>query len=98
MERETHEKWAGLVACWARSGLTGERCQSFPWNPDERGRRLLRPPYFEESSLFEYRMFDGGAQGGWHGAVCFSLLHGPPENTISNLPPGYSPSNWKHSK
>ncbi len=55
-------------------------------------------PYFEESSLFEYRMFDGGAQGRWHGAIYFSLLHGPPETTISNLPPGYSPSDWKRSK
>ena len=55
-------------------------------------------PYFEESSLFEYRMFDGGACGRWHGAIYYSLLHGPPETTISSLPPGYSPSDWKHSR
>ncbi|MBX3204731.1 MAG: hypothetical protein KF764_06665 [Labilithrix sp.] len=55
-------------------------------------------PYFENSSLFEYRKLDGGDQGKWHGAVYYALLHGPPETTIRNLPSGYSPSDWNHSK
>ncbi|MCA9564451.1 MAG: hypothetical protein KC561_13235, partial [Myxococcales bacterium] len=54
-------------------------------------------PFFEESSLFEHQMFDGGAQGRWHGAVYYSLLHGPAETTIDNLPAGYAPSDWNHS-
>lgn len=53
--------------------------------------------YFQDSSWFEYRMFDGGVQGRWHGAVYYALLHGPPESTIRNLPPGYSPADWQHS-
>lgn len=55
-------------------------------------------PYFESSSLFEYRKFEGGTQGRWHGAVYYALLHGPPETTISGLPAGYSLSDWNHSK
>lgn len=54
-------------------------------------------PYFENSSLFEYCKFQGSG-GRWHGAVYYALLHGPPGGTITNLPAGYSPSDWNHSR
>jgi hypothetical protein len=60
--------------------------------------RLEDIPYFDNSFLFEYRKFDNGAQGRWHGALYYALLHGPPETTINNLPAGYRPSDWNHSK
>jgi hypothetical protein len=56
-------------------------------------------PFFETSSLFRYCMFEGASGSGrWHGALYYALLHGPAETTISELPAGYSPSDWKHSK
>jgi hypothetical protein len=54
--------------------------------------------FFQDSPLFEYRAFDGGVGGRWHGAVYYALLHGPPETTIRDLPSGYSPSDWSHPK
>lgn len=77
------------------------RCQGpavFEFAEVVRVRQRGDIPFFAQSSLFVLREFDGGVQGKWRGAVYYALLHGPPETTIGDLPAGYSPSDWRHSK
>jgi len=54
-------------------------------------------PFFKESSLFVYRLLPDGCGHQWHGAFFFSGLHGSIKS-ITELPVGYSPEDWAHSK
>ena len=55
-------------------------------------------PFFEESVLFEYQMFKDSCGHKWHGAIYYANLHGGSTEAIRNLPEGYKPENWNHSK
>lgn len=55
-------------------------------------------PFFEQSDVFEYSMFSDSCGHKWHGAIYFSNLHGGSTNAITNLPLGYTPQDWDHSK
>ena len=61
-----------------------------------RVRRNADLAFFEASSLFECRTFEGDRGGPWRGAVYYARLHGPAETTIVGLPDGYAPSDWAH--
>lgn len=54
-------------------------------------------PFFQNSPQFEYQMLSDDCGHLVHGAFFFEGLHGS-VNAISNLPDGYSPSNWSHSQ
>jgi len=55
-------------------------------------------PFFEENDLFEYQMFKDSCGHKWHGAIFFANLHGGSTEVIRNLPEGYKPEDWNHSK
>jgi len=55
-------------------------------------------PFFEQSDLFEYYLFKDSCGHKWHGAVYYANLHGGSISAIRNLPEGYVPENWNHSK
>ncbi|WP_325894996.1 hypothetical protein [Grimontia sp. NTOU-MAR1] len=55
-------------------------------------------PFFKQSDIFEYSIFKDGCGHKWHGAIYFANLHGGSINAITDLPDGYSPENWSHSK
>ena len=55
-------------------------------------------PYFEKSSVFEYRMFQDSNGHSWHGAVYYAGLHGDARLALRDLPAGYEPGQWAHSK
>jgi len=54
-------------------------------------------PFFQESTLFEYHLLSDSCGHKWHGAFFFSGLHGSVKS-ITELPEGYAPENWRHSK
>ncbi|TCK02592.1 hypothetical protein [Marinobacterium mangrovicola] len=54
--------------------------------------------FFEESDLFEYYQFKDSCGHKWHGAVFYANLHGGSTEAIHELPEGYKPENWNHSK
>ncbi len=54
--------------------------------------------FFKNSPLFEYRQFQDSCGHFWHGALYYPGLHGNAQAAIHDLPPGYEPSNWAHSK
>ncbi len=54
--------------------------------------------FFEASDLFEYRKFKDSCGHIWHGAVYYAGLHGRSTQAIRDLPQGYEPENWGHSK
>lgn len=54
--------------------------------------------FFQESELFEYQQFQDTCGHFWHGALFFEGLHGSPSKALHELPPGYSPEDWGHSK
>ncbi len=55
-------------------------------------------PFFESSDIFDYHIFKDSCGHKWHGAIYYALLHGRSTQAITNLPEGYMPSNWDHSK
>ena len=55
-------------------------------------------PFFEESDLFDYHMFEDSCGHKWHGAIYYANLHGGTTTAIRNLPEGYTPEDWNHSK
>lgn len=54
--------------------------------------------FFKNSSQFVYRQFQDSCGHYWHGALYFAGLHGDPCITLGDLPPGYAPGNWSHSR
>src|SRR5471032_2979377 len=54
--------------------------------------------FFQKSSIFDYQQFKDSCGHTWHGALYFEALHGSPHLAIHDLPPGYSPDEWAHSK
>lgn len=54
--------------------------------------------FFQKSSIFEYQQFQDSCGHIWHGALYFEALHGSPNLAIHDLPPGYAPDDWAHSK
>lgn len=55
-------------------------------------------PFFEKSTLFEYRQFEDFCGQKWHGAVYYANLHGGSTKPIQELPEWYTAENWNHSK
>lgn len=55
-------------------------------------------PFFKESDLFEYYLFKDSCGHKWHGAVYYANLHGDSTQAIHELPDGYKPEDWSHSK
>lgn len=54
--------------------------------------------FFKSSATFEYRQFQDSCGHYWHGALYFAGLHGDPCVAIHDLPAGYKPGDWSHSK
>lgn len=54
--------------------------------------------FFRNSDIFEYVLLKDGCGHKWHGAIYFSGLHGGQTKAITQLPEGYEPENWEHSK
>lgn len=54
--------------------------------------------FFQNSNLFEYQLFQNSCGNRWHGAIYCMGLHGNSVAAIGNLPEGYSPEDWNHSK
>ncbi|EKR91219.1 hypothetical protein LEP1GSC163_3463 [Leptospira santarosai str. CBC379] len=54
--------------------------------------------YFKESDKFDYLQFVDSCGHKWHAAAYFIGLHGSNTAAISNLPVGYKPTDWEHSK
>ncbi|WP_404418310.1 hypothetical protein [Marinospirillum sp.] len=55
-------------------------------------------PYFQESEIFDYELFQDSCGHKWHGAVFYAGLHGGSVESIKDLPVGYTPENWAHSR
>lgn len=54
--------------------------------------------FFKDSDQFEYLLCQDSCGHKWHCALFFPGLHGRTVNMIRELPDGYSPSDWAHSK
>lgn len=54
--------------------------------------------FFKESPFFDYGFFQNWEGQRWHGAIFYAGLHGGSVSVIRDLPDGYSPEDWKHSK
>ncbi len=54
--------------------------------------------FFEQNDLFEYAQFKDSSGHKWHGAVYYPNLHGGSTKAIRELPEGYKPKDWNHSK
>ena len=54
--------------------------------------------HFQKSALFEYQIFKDSCGHKWHGAVFYAGLHGGDVSAIRDLPDGYDPEDWAHSK
>lgn len=55
-------------------------------------------PFFQNSDLFEYALFQDSCGHKWHGAIYYAGMHGGSVTAIRDLPEGYSPENWEHSR
>lgn len=56
-------------------------------------------PFFKKHPLFEHALVDSrNAEGRWHAAIFFPGLHVRDTSALRDLPDGYSPSDWDHSK
>ncbi|TEU23082.1 hypothetical protein [Alkanindiges illinoisensis] len=55
-------------------------------------------PYFKASNCFEYKTHEDYCGHKWHGATYYASLNGGSTATITNLPDGYKPEDWDHSK
>lgn len=54
--------------------------------------------FFKDSDQFDYLFSQGGGGNRWHAAFFYPGLHGRSVAAIRELPDGYEPSNWAHSK
>lgn len=55
-------------------------------------------PFFQAHPLFEYRLCQDSCGNKWHAAFFFHGLHVRDTGALRDLPEGYSPSDWDHSK
>ena len=55
-------------------------------------------PFFKKNDLFDYRVFKDSCGHKWHGAIYYTNLHGGSTTAIRDLPEGYKPENWNHSR
>ena len=62
-------------------------------------RRKADIAYFQKSRLFEYAFFEGRWHGqSFHGAIFHAGLHGGTTAILRDLPEGYAPEDWNHSR
>jgi hypothetical protein len=63
-------------------------------------RRKADVEYFKNSPVFEYRFVEGDyvRPGNWHAAIYFHGLHRRSLPLLKDVPPGYDPEDWAHSK
>jgi hypothetical protein len=54
--------------------------------------------FFKKSKLFEYRFLRDSCGSGWHAAVYYPRVHGFSTDVLDDLPAGYSPADWNHSR
>lgn len=54
--------------------------------------------FFKESDLFDYQIFKDSCGHNWHAAIYFAGLHGSSIAAITELPEGYKPECWSHSR
>ena len=54
--------------------------------------------FFKNNSLFDYQIFSDYSGHKWHAAIYFAGLHGGSVSAIHDLPEGYKPECWAHSK
>ena len=54
--------------------------------------------FFQQSDAFEYQLFEDSCGGRWHGALFYHGLSGSTLSVIRDLPEGYSPEDWAHSR
>jgi len=55
-------------------------------------------PFFQKSKQFDYEVFKDSCGHKWHGAVYYPGMHGGSEAAIGELPDGYEPGFWAHSR
>lgn len=77
---------------------TCQSCAEFEFAEVVRINLKTDVEFFRTCSSFEYLQFQDSCGHYWHGAVFFEGLHGSPRNAIHELPPGYSPEDWEHSR
>jgi len=73
-------------------------CAVFEFAEVERIKLKKDVIFFQESPLFDYERFKDLDGHKWHGAIYYAGLHGSDLSAIRDLPDGYSPENWAHSK
>lgn len=54
--------------------------------------------FFQKSDAFEHQLFEDSCGGRWHGAVFYHGLRGSTLSMIRDLPEGYRPEDWEHSR
>ena len=54
--------------------------------------------FFDESDLFDYKVFKDSSGHRWHGALYYAGLHGGTVAAIRDLPDCYKPEDWCHSQ
>ena len=75
------------------------RLATFEFSEVVRIKRKADVPFFETSSLFDYVFVEEKWAGqSWHGAVYFAGLHGGSTAALRDLPEGYAPEDWDHSR
>ncbi len=55
-------------------------------------------PFFQNHSLFDYAFFRDSCGNGWHAAIFFAGLRISHTSALTDLPEGYEPSAWDHSR
>lgn len=63
-------------------------------------RRRQDIPYFKNSELFDYHLIPGNytRPGNRHVAIYYHGLHRRSLDSVTDLPEGYSPADWNHSR
>ena len=74
------------------------RCAQFEFAAIQRIQHKEDIDFFKNHHTFEYKRFQDSCGHYWHGAIYYEGLHGLPTTAIHNLPKGYEPSSWSHSK
>ena len=72
---------------------------SFEFAETVRIKRKADIPFFEKSRLFEYAFIEVSRAGqNFNAALFYAGLHGGSTAAIRELPDGYSPEDWDHSR
>ena len=61
-------------------------------------RRKADVDFFRRSRVFDYEFVHGGRCGSWHAAIYFHGLHRRALPSEKDVPPGYAPDDWAHSR